>query len=155
MARRIGLVAASRWQRGTICRAAEQYDPSPVFRRARDYCARHYGEWYVVSVRHHLLLPQQVIGPGEPALAGMCAEQRNRWAERVAEDLRSRRARTAEPVTFVLYASQRYADALQRAAPELTFELPLAGLSLRDRIRWYDERLQTRSRVLAYQVPGA
>lgn len=151
MARTIGLVAASRWQRGTICRASEQYDPSPVFRRARDYCARHYGEWYIISVRHQLLTPQRVIGPGEPALAGLCAAERLCWGERVAADLRARCARSAEPLTFVLYAGQRCADTLQRAAPELTFELPLAGMSLRDRIRWYDERLRVRSRVLSPQ----
>lgn len=155
MARKIGLVAASRWQRGTICRASDQYDPSPVFRRARDYCSRLYGEWYIVSIRHHLLTPQQVIGPGEPALARMGADLRNRWAERVAADLRARCARTSEPIVFVLYASQRYAGALQRAAPDLTFELPLCGMSLRDRLHWYDERLQTCSRVLARQGPDA
>lgn len=80
---------------------------------------------------------------------------RIRWAESAARQIRLHAERFATPPTFVLYASQRYAEALQRAAPDLTFELPLCGMSLRDRLRWYDERLQTRSRALAQQVPGA
>lgn len=148
MARKIGLVTASRHERGTICRAAEQYDPSPIFRRARDYCLRSFGEWYIVSVRHHLLSPQRVIGPGELALLSLNAEERTRWAEQVACDLTDRAARSAEPILYVLYASQRCADALIRAAPSLTFELPLSGMSLRGRLQWYDERLAVRSRVL-------
>ena len=148
MARRIGLVTASRHQRGTICRAAEQYDASPIFRRARDYCLRTFGEWYIVSVRHHLLSPQRVIGPGELALLSLNAEERMRWAEKVAHDLTDRAARSGESIVYVLYASQRCADALMRAAPSLTFELPLSGMGLRERLQWYDERLAVRSRVL-------
>ena len=49
MARKIGLVAASKRRRGGIARAHDQFDPSPVFRRARDFCDRSYSEWYVLS----------------------------------------------------------------------------------------------------------
>ncbi|MGH2514027.1 MAG: DUF6884 domain-containing protein [Ktedonobacterales bacterium] len=148
MARKIGLVTASRHERGTICRASEQYDTSPIFRRARDYCVRTFGEWYIVSVRLHLLSPQRVIGPGERALLSLNAEERTRWAALVAHELCDRASRSAEPTVYVLYASQRCADALMRAAPNLTFELPLSGMSLRERLHWYDERLAVRSRVL-------
>lgn len=148
MTRKIGLVTASRHERGTICRASEQYDTSPIFRRARDYCLRTFGEWYIVSVRLHLLSPQRVIGPGEFALLSLNAEERTRWASKVGRDLCDLAARSAESTIFVLYASQRCADALMRAAPELTFELPLSGMGLRERLHWYDERLAVRSRVL-------
>lgn len=148
MARKIGLVTASRHERGTICRASEQYDPSPIFRRARDYCLRTFGEWYIISVRHHLLAPQRVVGSGELALLSLNAEERARWAQQVACDLADRASRSAESIVYVLYASQRCADALMRAAPSLTFELPLSGMGLRERLQWYDERLAVRSRVL-------
>jgi hypothetical protein len=148
MVRYIGLVAPSRRRRGSICRAREQFELSHVFRRARDFCERAYGEWYILSTQHYLLAPQQVIGGGEPPLATMQAAERQAWAERVAQQLRERGARSAEPVVFVLYGSQRYAELLMRAAPFATIELPLAGMSLRERIRWYDERLQIRARVL-------
>lgn len=149
----IGLVAAPRRQRGGVCRARDQYDPSPIFRRARDYCERAFSEWYIISTRHHLLAPHQVIGVGEPGLHRLSPQERQQWVEHVAAALLALHTRGSDSPHFVLYASQRYADLLQRAAPDLDIELPLSGLSLRERLRWYDDRLRTQSRVLRRDEP--
>ncbi|HEX5158375.1 MAG TPA: hypothetical protein VFW17_14260 [Ktedonobacterales bacterium] len=123
MARKIGLVAASKRRRGGIARAHEQFDPSPVFRRARDFCDRSYSEWYVLSTLYQMAPPQQVIGADEPALYLLSAAERMAWAEAVARQLHARVARSAEPLTYVLYASQLYAELLVRVAPDLKFEM--------------------------------
>jgi uncharacterized protein DUF6884 len=149
MTTQIALVAARSRQRGIICRAEEQFEPSYVFRRARDYCRRTYSEWYIVSTAHGLLMPQQVIGPGEPSLHALSADERRQWVAGVGASLAARAARSAEPAVFVLFASQLCAELLQRAAPDCAFELPLGGLSLGERLRWYDERLATRPRLLS------
>ena len=146
--RRIGLVAAAQRRRAGVRQAREQFASSPTFRRARDYCERAYGEWYILSASHVLLPPQQVIGPDELRLSAFTADERLTWAAQVAERLRQRRDRSAEPLTFVLFASHSYAKLLMRAAPELSIELPLRGLAPRDRLRWYDERLRVGSRLL-------
>jgi hypothetical protein len=148
MARKIGLVAASKRRRGGIARAHEQFDPSPVFRRAREFCDRSYSEWYVLSTLYLLAPPQQVIGADEPALYLLSAAERVAWAEAVARQLRARVARSAEPLTFVLYASQLYAELLVRVAPDLRFEMPLTGMTFVERVHWYDDRLRTQPRVL-------
>jgi len=149
MDRMIGLVAASKRRRGGIARAHDQYDPSPVFRRARDFCDRSYSEWYVLSTLYLLAPPQQVIGADEPALYLLSAAERAVWAEAVAGQLRARVSRSAEPLTFILYASQLYAELLVRLATELLFEMPLTGMSFVERLHWYDDRLRTQPRVLA------
>ena len=149
MARAIGLVAASKRRRGGIARARDQFDPSPVFRRARDFCERAYSEWYILSATYLLIPPQQVIGAGEPALRMLNAAERVAWAESVAGQLRLRVGRSAEPLTFVLYASQRYTELLMRAAPDIAFETPLSGMSFVGRLHWYDDRLRIEPRVLA------
>lgn len=146
---RIALLAAPKRQRGTLCRAVEQFDPSPVFRRGRDFCSRLYGEWYILSAAHGLLAPQRVIGPGERALHQLSAERRAAWGSNVASMLRERQTQMAMPAIFVIYASHLYADVLVRAAPDLVFEQPLAGMSLSERLHWYDERLVLRSRLLS------
>jgi hypothetical protein len=148
MGTQIGLVAVPRRRRGGIWRAREQYDPSIVFRRARDYCDRAYDEWYILSTAHGLIPPHQVIGSDAPALCAMPASARNAWAEQVAAQMCARIERSAEPPTFVLYTSQECAELLQRAAPFAAFELPLSGMMLGGRLHWYAERLQIRSRVL-------
>src|SRR5579884_2961092 len=126
----IGLVASSRRQRGTICRAADQFDPSPVFRRAREYCERAFDEWYVLTPRYPLALPHQVIGPNTAPLAEMSAAERNRWAAELAARLADRCSRSAHPVRFVLFAGARTAELVQRAVPFAEIALPHAGLSL-------------------------
>jgi hypothetical protein len=148
----IALVAAPRQQRGAICRARDQFDRSPVFRRTRDYCERTRTEWYILTAAHGLLAPQQVIGPIPRALQTLTAEERAEWAARVAKALMARAARSAEPPTFMLYASRRFADAMRRAAPDLSYALPLAGMPVRQRSRWLDERLHVHPRLLAAQA---
>lgn len=155
MARRIGLVAAAKARRGGILRARDQFDLSPVFRRARDYCERAGMEWYILSGSHYLLAPQQVIGPDDAFVHAFSAEQRASWASEVALRLRHLRERSGEPLTFTLLASQRYADLLVRAEPGLPLDLPLSGLDLASRLRWFDRQLQVRSRLLGpLQPPG-
>jgi hypothetical protein len=149
MTTRIGLVAQPKRRRGGICRAREQFEPSALFRRASTFCDREHGEWYVLSTSHGLVAPQQVIGPGAPHLFLLSAAERADWARRAAEQLRERQDRSATPITFVVYASQLHAEQLLRAAPSLRFEQPLAGLALRERLRWYDERLRVHTRVLS------
>lgn len=149
MSTRIGLVAQPKRRRGEICRAREQFEPSAMFRRARDYCDRAHDEWYVVTTSHGLVAPHQVIGADAPSLHTLTAEARSDWAAQVARQLHARVGRSKLPITFVLYASQEFGELIVRASPDLDFELPLAGLSLRDRVRWYDERLRVHARVLA------
>ncbi len=148
MARQIGLVAAAKARRGGFLRARDQFDVSPVFRRARDYCERAGIEWYILSGSQYLLAPQQVIGPADTVVHALSAEERAAWAAEVALRLQRLRERSAEPLVFTLLASQRYADLLMRAAPDLPLDLPLSGLDLASRLRWFDEQLRVRSRLL-------
>ena len=146
---RIGLVAQPKLRRGGICQAREQFGPSALFRRARDYCEREHSEWYIISTSHGLVPPHQVIGPHAPHLHMMTLGERAQWAARIAEQLRERSGRSAAPVTFALYTSRQFAALIMHAAPELDFELPLSGLKLRQRVKWYDERLHVRPRMLS------
>jgi hypothetical protein len=148
----IGLVAASRRQRGTICRAADQFDPSPVFRRAREYCERNFAEWYVLTPQHPLVLPQQVIGPSTCPLHELTAAERARWAAELARLMGERCMRCAIPLRFVLFAGAHTAVLVRRAAPLVDLALPHEGLPLNERVRWYDERLQTQPRMLAVRL---
>lgn len=154
MARQIALVAAARAQRGGVLRARDQYEVSIVFRRARDYCERMGMEWYILSGSHYLLAPHQVIGPDHAFVHALSAEERAVWAAEVAARLTRLAERTAEPVTFTLLASQRYAELLARAAPHLAWETPLSGLTLGSRLQWFNARLVVRSRLLVGRDDG-
>lgn len=144
----IGLVAQPKRRRGGICQARDQFEPSITFRRARDFCDREHIEWYVITTSHGLIAPHQVISADAPPLHALAAYERAQWAAQVAQQITRHAERFAKAPTFSLYASQQYAELLVRAAPSIEFELPLAGLSLSQRLRWYDERLCIRARIL-------
>ena len=56
----------------------------------------------------------------------------------VGEALRDRVAQRSGEAHFVALASQRTVELLVRAAPDLRFEAPLGGLTLGERLRWYE-----------------
>jgi len=144
----IGLIAASRMQRGSVYPAAQQFDRSPLFRRARDYCERAFDEWFVLCPGRPLLSPRQVIGVTPASLDALTAEERQVWGETIRHTLREMAAQRSGEAHFVALASQRVVELLVRTAPDLRFEAPLGGLTLGQRLRWYDERLRVRQRLL-------
>jgi hypothetical protein len=135
-------------QRGGVYPAAQQFDRSPLFRRARDYCERAFEEWFVLCPGRPLLAPRQVIGATPAALDDLTAEARQAWAEMIGQALREIATQRSGEARFVTLASQRTVELLARAAPDLRFEAPLGGLTLGQRLRWYDERLRVRQRLL-------
>lgn len=148
MARRIGLVVAPAKQRAGVMRASESYSRSPLFRRAAEYCQRGREEWHILSARHGLLAPHQVIGADELTWSILSPVERREWALRTATQLVARCERSGEGIIFVLYGPRQYARLLLRAAPSLRFELPLAGMNARERAHWFDERLRISPRTL-------
>jgi hypothetical protein len=72
----VGLLAASRMQRGVVCPASEQFDRSPLFRRACDYCERALDGWSVLCPGRPLLAPKQVIGAMPASLDALATEAR-------------------------------------------------------------------------------
>jgi hypothetical protein len=147
MAQRIGLIGAPRRQRGTVCQAREQYDTSPIFRRARDYCERTYDALYILSPTHGLVPAHRVIGPDDTPFAHQDLEQKRRWEQQVAGELRAMCERSTEPPTFYLFAGQRVQRALLRAAPFATVEWPLGGMKVAEQRHWFEQRLRITRRV--------
>jgi hypothetical protein len=89
-----------------------------------------------------------VIGATPASLDDLTAEERLAWAEVIGQALREMAAQRSGEARFVALASQRTVELLARAAPDLRFQAPLGGLALGQRLRWYDERLRVRQRLL-------
>src|SRR5215831_2398238 len=131
-------------QRGGVYPAAHQFARSPLFRRARDYCERAFDEWFVLCPGRPLLSPRQVIGRLPATLDELAAVERHTWAEMIGQTLREMTTQRSGDAHFVALASQRTVELLARAAPDLRIDAPLGGLTLGQRLRWYDERLRVR-----------
>lgn len=140
---KIGLVAcaAKKLDRPTLAR--DLYI-SPLFRKASAYCEREYDCWYVLSAKHHLAMPDQVLQPYDETLNTQTHLQRKMWGSRVRAQL----CGAVDDIggftaaTFYLHAGRRYTEYLApwllEMGADVTF--PLSGLGIGQQLRWYIER---------------
>lgn len=119
-------------RKGTIACKAEDLYTSPLFRRARAWAETlSPGSWYIVSGKHGLLNPTDVISPYDYSLSGSAPKYLREWAAGVVSSLRNR-GHAAETTDVVILAGNAYADPLSRALDAIGFsyEQPLKSLSL-------------------------
>jgi len=108
---------------------------SPLFRAARAYAERRYGpeRWFILSARHGLVRPDQLLAPYDLSLRQLTPTERAAWGDRVAIELTDR-----FPAGTVLWF---HAGALYRAAiiPVVVHQVraPLADLGIGQQLAWY------------------
>jgi len=130
----IGLVACGRLKADRPLPARDLYT-SPLFRAARAYAERRYGHecWLILSARHGLVHPDQILAPYQLSLRKLTAAEREAWGDRVAVELTDR----FPPGTVLWF----HAGALYRAAiaPVVAHRVraPLAGLGIGQQLAWY------------------
>jgi hypothetical protein len=134
----IGLVGCSRRKLDHPAPARELY-ASPLFRLASRYCSAVCHRWFVLSARHGLVDPEQIIEPYDVTLARLIQADREAWACRVVEQLRQR-GLLGKGHRFLLHAGANYTDLL---ATRLGAEQPLRGLTIGRRLAWYRRALAT------------
>lgn len=115
---------------------------SPLFRGSRRYVELACDEWGILSARHGLVLPDQVIEPYDVSLSGysretrLTPEQYREWLLRTFDQVA---ARWGRHVLYIVLAGRGYARALE-GFPHV--ELPLKGLALGPRLAWLRDRLR-------------
>ena len=128
----VGLVACSRLNGDRPLSARELY-VSPLFRAARAYAERRYGRWFILSARHGLVDPDQMLAPNDLSLRQLTAAEREVWGDRVGAELTDR-----FPAATVLWfhAGALYRDAI---APVVAHQVraPLACLAIGQPLAWY------------------
>jgi hypothetical protein len=83
----VGLVGCAKDKAGTARPARLLYD-SQLFRLASTYAAARYDHWRILSGRHYVLHPDEVIEPYDQPVAGMVKAVREHWASMVEAGLR-------------------------------------------------------------------
>lgn len=140
---RVGLVACAKRKLRVAAPARELYT-SDLFRKARDYCEREYDAWYVLSARHGVLHPDQMVEPYDLTLGGMGRQERRWWGRRVVGRLCELHPPATGPAWYlhagVLYREYLYQGPLLDAAIEGRIDAPLEGLGIGRQLRWYRER---------------
>jgi len=139
----LGLISCTKSKRNYSCPAKEMYWPSELFRRAYDYCSKHYDCMAILSAKYGLLLPDEKIDPYDLTLKTMSETERKKWAERVLVQLDSELPMTDISGVF-FHAGLAYRTHLARLLESrgIRCAAPLEGLSIGEQMAWYQRRKQ-------------
>ena len=128
------LVSCVSQKREQACAARDLY-VSDWFRKARRFAEASGCPWYVLSAKHGLVAPDQVIAPYEQTLNTTRVAGRRAWGERVAAQL----AEAVPDLSRVVFlAGGRYREFL---APHLAgrgveVSVPMEGLRIGEQLSW-------------------
>jgi hypothetical protein len=134
----IYLVACVSRKRSLPTRAEALYD-SPLFDKCSRLARMRGDRWFILSAKHGLLRPDEVVAPYEETLNTMSADRRRAWASAVCRQLMEV---TSPGDTLVFLAGSRYREGL---IPELLHrgckvEVPMEGLTIGRQLQWLDDQ---------------
>jgi hypothetical protein len=114
------------------------YAPSPLFRAAYNYATKNYDAVAILSAKYGLLLPDDEIEPYELTLKNMTKQERKKWAEKVADQLKERTGLQKISECF-FHAGKEYREFLIPILENLGIKcrIPLKGLSIGKQLQWY------------------
>lgn len=113
---------------------------SALFRKERAYAESSGKPWFILSAKHGLLSPDEVIEPYEVYLKTMPDAYRAWWGQTVVRQL-GEAFGPVDGVSIEVHASAAYVDQI---LPHLAIEgarivTPLHGLTMGQRLAWYGE----------------
>lgn len=125
--------------KGTEQAPAEQLYVSDLFDKSREYAQKYADRWYILSARHGLVAPDQVIARYDETLNDMRKPDRDAWAGRVLEQL----SKVTEPGdTLVFLAGKRYREGLLPQLEEdgYTIAIPMEHLRIGEQRHWLNSK---------------
>jgi hypothetical protein len=108
---------------------------SPLFQKSRAYAEKYFDAWGILSAKHGLVLPNQIIGPYDVTLKSMNRVERKRWCDLTYAEIVARWGIDAE---YTVLAGAPYLCAVAG----LKIEEPLRGLQVGERLQWLNEALK-------------
>lgn len=134
----VGLVSCTKSKLPEAAPARELYSPSWVFKKSVEYVESRCDAWHVLSAKHGLVEPDEVVEPYDETLSGAPKATRDAWAARVREQIRARYE--GRRVKFILMAGSSYAGAVEGIEDEewvsAEVEEPMRGMGTGFRRRW-------------------
>lgn len=133
------LIACCKRKAAEPCAARDLYQGA-LFRKSRAWVERQDGHWFVLSARHGLVLPDQILAPYDLQMHDLNAWQQRSWGARVRLQLQEH---TIDQRPLTILAGRAYRDALGLPAAEVV--APLEGLGIGEQMAWLDRQVARRA----------
>ena len=120
--------------------AAKELYQSAWFRKARAYVERTRRPWFILSAKHGLVGPVEVIEPYEQTLKRMPVKDQRQWADQVLLKLAPHLPETG---SICFLAGEAYRRFLARELEGRGYEVvvPMAGLASGKQLAWLNREL--------------
>jgi len=114
---------------------AEELYISDWFIKAKKYIKQNYNEWYILSAKHGLIKPNDLIETYNEYLPKMTLEYRKQWAVNVFNKLKE-----IDNVTEIhIYAGKQYRKYLIALLSDFKVSVPLKNLGIGKQLKWLKE----------------
>ena len=130
------------------CVKAKRDEPSPAsrlyestwFRKARAYAETKADTWRILSAKHGVLDPREVIAPYDTSLVDFSASKRREWADGVLKSLDGFLDSADE---VIILAGRRYREYLTGPLRERDYKVsvPMEGLGIGEQLQFLTEAL--------------
>lgn len=143
--RTIALISCSQKKADAPSPARDLYT-STLFRKSVTYAEATCESWLVLSARHGLVAPEEILAPYDQRLTlkPRLVEGRptpTKWASEVYRDLCTRLGVAGlQQTTFVVLAGGIYEANLRALSIDMVF--PLAGMQIGQRLQWLTEQVR-------------
>lgn len=134
--RGVGLVACC-GQKGPRGLVSDIYQ-SPLFRKSRAWVEQECDRWFVLSAKHGLCSPDQIIDPYDLTLNDMSRAERDKWAAMVSTQLNAKAISHA-----TVLAGNRYRHKL-----DVVMDVPLASKGIGQQLQWLDANVTAQGVLL-------
>jgi len=124
---------------GTV--AAKDLYNSALFTKNAQYASAIADKWFVLSAKHGLLDPEDVIASYDETLSKASVDVRREWAHKVYQQLRSL-VMPGDSVIFL--AGEKYREYLVPLLEKIpvVVQVPMEGLSIGNQLKWLNQRLE-------------
>lgn len=124
--------------------AAKDLYTGALFKKARAYAERIGDEWAILSAKHFLVMPNEVIEPYERQLKGLSPDYLRQWIWNTNWFIRSRWKVWENKIRFICLAGQEYAQAFDHEilsnGAKIDAEFPLAGMGIGQRLQFLSRK---------------
>jgi hypothetical protein len=152
--RTVGLVGCGKTKLDHPAPARELYVGN-LFRAAAAYADAAYDEWWILSAKHRVVHPDQVLEPYDLSMADLKPTEAAHWGLLTESDLRlspscadglGRRMMRGEDVHLFFHCGVAYrAPLIGRIQwSRVTVHVPLEGLGIGEQLAWYAARRAAR-----------
>ncbi|TSE15039.1 hypothetical protein B1A87_003025 [Arthrobacter sp. KBS0703] len=140
----VGLVACASQKLLRPATARELY-VSQLFKKASAYAEMRCDRWYVLSAKHGLVRPDEIIEPYDVRLGTNTSPSVRAWAAMVQGQLAAE-LEGVEDVTLIALAGVQYRTALLHC--RWPYEVPMKGLGIGQQLGWLTAKLSANERRL-------